>query len=411
MKIENRFLKYVSFDTQSDEHSNTAPSTKKQLQLAKFLEEEMKIIGFEDVELNEFGIVYGRIPGNTEEDEKGDTIGFIAHMDTSPDAPGHDIHSQVIHDYDGSVITLNKEKNMVLDPEKETPLKGMIHHDLVTTDGTTLLGADDKAGITIIMTMAEYLHNHPKFKHNDIVVAFTPDEEIGQGTAHFDIDRFGADYAYTIDGGPIDEINYENFNAYKADVKVEGHSYHTGSAKGKMVNALTVARHFDELLGEHDRPEYTSDYEGFIHLHNVTGDVSHTSLSYIIREHDADKIKKLMSRMSDAAEYLNKQLGEELISITFTKQYENMKPVIEKYPQVVDQVSEAMLDVGITPQSVPIRGGTDGAMLSLRGLPTPNLGTGGYNYHGPYEYASLTDMKKVVELLLAIIRNNTKNVL
>jgi tripeptide aminopeptidase len=261
------------------------------------------------------------------------------------------------------------------------------------------------------MTMAEYLHNHPKFMHNDIVVAFTPDEEIGQGTAHFDLERFGADYAYTIDGGPIDEINFENFNAYKAEVEVEGHSYHTGSAKGKMVNAITVARHFDELLGEHDRPEYTEGYEGFIHLGNIAGDVSHTSLSYIVREHDAEKIKRLLDRMSDAAAYLNKQLGEELIHVTFTKQYENMKPVIEKYPQIVDQVSEAMLDVGITPRSIPIRGGTDGALLSLRGLPTPNLGTGGYNYHGPYEYASLTDMKKVVELLLAIIRNNTKNIL
>lgn len=408
MKIENRFLKYVSFDTQSDENSNTAPSTEKQLLLADFLKEEMAILGFKDIERNEFGIVYGTLPGNT--DTKGDVIGFISHMDTSPDAPGHDIHPQVIHDYDGGVITLNKEKNMVLDPANEEPLNRMQHHDLITTDGTTLLGADDKAGIAIIMSMAEYLYRHPKFKHHDIKVAFTPDEEIGKGVAHFDIERFGADYAYTVDGGPIDEISFENFNAYKADVDITGRSYHPGAAKGKMINALTLARQFDAMLGEHDRPEYTENYEGFMHLHNIDGDVSGAKLHYIVREHDADKMQRLLERMSDAAAYLNKSYGHDFIKVTFTKQYENMRSVIEQYPEIVDQVSEAMLDVGITPKPTPIRGGTDGAMLSLRGLPTPNLGTGGYNYHGPYEYCSLTEMKKAVELLLAIIRNNTKNI-
>lgn len=407
MKIENRFLKYVSFDTQSDEASTQSPSTAKQLNLADFLKEEMQILGFKDIERNEYGIVYGRIPGNT--DTKGDVIGFISHMDTSPDAPGHDIHPQVIHDYDGSIITINKEKGMVLDPEFETPLLNKVHHDLITTDGNTLLGADDKAGIAIIMTMAEYLYRHPKFKHHDIVVAFTPDEEVGRGVEQFDIDRFGADYAYTVDGGPIDEIAYENFNAYKAEVIITGKSYHPGAAKGKMVNAITLGRYFDALLGEHDRPEYTSDYEGFIHLHNMSGDVSSCHLSYIIREHDEEKMEVLLNRMNRAAEYLNETYGD-VIEITFTKQYENMKSVIEQYPEVVDQVSEAMLDVGLTPKASPIRGGTDGAILSLKGLPTPNLGTGGYNYHGPYEYCDLTEMKKAVELLLAILRNNTRNI-
>lgn len=404
MKIENRFLKYVSFDTQSSETSETAPTTSKQIEFADFLAEEMRILGMKDVERNEYGIVYGTIPANVE--EEGETIGFISHMDTSPDASGKDVKPQIIRDYDGGIIKLNNTMN--LDPEENPELKTLIHHDLITTDGTTLLGADDKAGIAIIMTMAEYLFRHPTFLHHDISIAFTPDEEVGRGVINFDIDRFGADYAYTVDGGPIEEYSFENFNAYKATVSIKGKSYHPGDAKNKMINALTLGRDFDILLGDVNRPEHTEEHDGFYHLHNMEGDVSNATLSYIIREHSKEKMEELLAHMNDAAAYINNKYGDEYIKIETVKQYENMKDIIAKRPEIVTQVSDAMIDIGLSPVIAPIRGGTDGAMLSAKGLPTPNLGTGGYNYHGPYEYASLTSMKKGVELLLAIIRNSRK---
>ena len=404
MKPETRFLKYISIDTQSDETSMTSPSTPGQRELGEFLAEEMRVLKMEDVMIDEFGVVYGTIPGNT---SAGDVMGFISHMDTAEEASGKDIHPQIIRNYDGGTITINADKGMTMSPEDTPELLSLIHHDLVTTDGTTLLGADDKAGITIIMSMAEYLYTHPDFKHNDIRVAFTPDEEIGRGTDHFNIERFDAEYAYTVDGGDINLYAYETFNAYKAEVTFTGRSVHPGDAKGKMVNALTLARDFDTLLGDVNRPEHTEGYEGFYHLLSATGDVSEAKLDYIIREHDEQKLYALMDRMSAAADYINKAHGHHA-DISFTKQYLNMRPVIEHTPEIVEQVRQAMLDLGMEPQAEAVRGGTDGAMLSYKGLPCPNLGTGGYNFHGPYEFLSLTQMKKGVDLLLRIIKNNVE---
>lgn len=402
MLIEKRFLKYVSFDTQSDESSTTSPSTEKQFDLADFLSEEMQILGVDEVERTDQGIVYGKIYSNTDEPMKA--IGFIAHMDTSPDASGHDIHPRIIRSYPGGRIILNEEKKMYLDPETNPELKGLVGDDLITTDGTTLLGADDKAGVAIIMSMVEYICQNRDFKHGDICIAFTPDEEVGRGTENFDVKRFGADYAYTVDGGRIDEFSFENFNAYKADVTITGKSYHPGDSKGKMVNALTLGRQFDTMLGDNKRPEATEHKEGFYHLHHIEGDVSTTKMSYILRDHDMDNMHDMIHTMQLAASYLNQVNHGHYIDIDFTLQYKNMIEVINKTPDIVYKVKQAMINIGLDPIASPIRGGTDGANLSFMGLPCPNLGTGGYNYHGPYEFCSINSMKKGVKLLLELIK-------
>lgn len=402
MVIEKRFLKYVSFDTQSDESSTTSPSTEKQFDLADFLSEEMQILGVDEVERTDQGIVYGKIYGNTDEPMKA--IGFIAHMDTSPDASGHDIHPRIIRSYPGGRIILNVEKKMYLDPETNPELKGLVGDDLITTDGTTLLGADDKAGVAIIMSMVEYICQNRDFKHGDICIAFTPDEEVGRGTENFDVKRFGADYAYTVDGGRIDEFSFENFNAYKADVTITGKSYHPGDSKGKMVNALTLGRQFDTMLGDNKRPEATEHKEGFYHLHHMEGDVSTTKMTYILRDHDMDNMHDMIHTMQLAASYLNQVNHGHYIDIDFTLQYKNMIEVINKTPDIVYKVKQAMINIGLDPIASPIRGGTDGANLSFMGLPCPNLGTGGYNYHGPYEFCSINSMKKGVKLLLELIK-------
>lgn len=402
MLIEKRFLKYVSFDTQSDESSTTSPSTSKQLDLADFLSEEMQILGVDEVERTDQGIVYGKIKSNCDEPMKA--IGFIAHMDTSPDASGYDIHPRIIRSYPGGRIILNEEKKMYLDPDNTPELKGLIGDDLITTDGTTLLGADDKAGIAIIMSMVEYVCQNRDFKHGDICIAFTPDEEVGRGTENFDIKKFGADYAYTVDGGRIDEFSFENFNAYKAEVVIKGKSYHPGDSKGKMVNALTLGRLFDTMLGDNKRPETTEHREGFYHLHHMEGDVSETRMTYILRDHNIDNMHDMIHTMQLAASYLNQVNHGHYIDIDFTLQYKNMIEVIEKTPEIVYKVKQAMLNIGLDPIASPIRGGTDGAMLSFKGLPCPNLGTGGYNYHGPYEFCSITSMKKGVKLLLELVK-------
>ena len=402
MLIEKRFLKYVSFDTQSDESSTTSPSTEKQFDLADFLSEEMQILGVDEVERTDQGIVYGKIYSNTDEPMKA--IGFIAHMDTSPDASGHDIHPRIIRSYPGGRIILNEEKKMYLDPETNPELKGLVGDDLITTDGTTLLGADDKAGVAIIMSMVEYICQNRDFKHGDICIAFTPDEEVGRGTENFDVKRFGADYAYTVDGGRIDEFSFENFNAYKADVTITGKSYHPGDSKGKMVNALTLGRQFDTMLGDNKRPEATEHKEGFYHLHHMEGDVSTTKLTYILRDHDMDNMHDMIHTMQLAASYLNQVNHGHYIDIDFTLQYKNMIEVINKTPDIVYKVKQAMINIGLDPIASPIRGGTDGANLSFMGLPCPNLGTGGYNYHGPYEFCSINSMKKGVKLLLELIK-------
>lgn len=402
MLIEKRFLKYVSFDTQSDESSTTSPSTEKQFDLADFLSEEMQILGVDEVERKDQGIVYGKIYSNTDEPMKA--IGFIAHMDTSPDASGHDIHPRIIRSYPGGRIILNEEKKMYLDPETNPELKGLVGDDLITTDGTTLLGADDKAGVAIIMSMVEYICQNRDFKHGDICIAFTPDEEVGRGTENFDVKRFGADYAYTVDGGRIDEFSFENFNAYKADVTITGKSYHPGDSKGKMVNALTLGRQFDTMLGDNKRPEATEHKEGFYHLHHMEGDVSTTKMTYILRDHDMDNMHDMIHTMQLAASYLNQVNHGHYIDIDFTLQYKNMIEVINKTPDIVYKVKQAMINIGLDPIASPIRGGTDGANLSFMGLPCPNLGTGGYNYHGPYEFCSINSMKKGVKLLLELIK-------
>lgn len=402
MLIEKRFLKYVSFDTQSDESSTTSPSTEKQFDLADFLSEEMQILGVDEVERTDQGIVYGKIYSNSDEPMKA--IGFIAHMDTSPDASGHDIHPRIIRSYPGGRIILNEEKKMYLDPETNPELKGLVGDDLITTDGTTLLGADDKAGVAIIMSMVEYICQNRDFKHGDICIAFTPDEEVGRGTENFDVKRFGADYAYTVDGGRIDEFSFENFNAYKADVTITGKSYHPGDSKGKMVNALTLGRQFDTMLGDNKRPEATEHKEGFYHLHHMEGDVSTTKMTYILRDHDIDNMHDMIHTMQLAASYLNQVNHGHYIDIDFTLQYKNMIEVINKTPDIVYKVKQAMINIGLEPIASPIRGGTDGANLSFMGLPCPNLGTGGYNYHGPYEFCSINSMKKGVKLLLELIK-------
>ena len=404
MKIENRFLKYVSFDTQSDPHSETAPSSFKQFELAKYLEEEMKAIGISDVVVSEHCVVYGCIPSNN--DHKGSVIGFIAHMDTSPDASGKDIKAQYIPEYDGNIIVLNKDKQLYLDPKEFNILNSLVGHELITTDGTTLLGADDKAGVAIIMQMCEYLLSHPEIKHNDIKIAFTPDEEVGRGTDHFDVAYFNADYAYTIDGSHVSEIEYENFNAFSAKVEIHGKSIHPGSAKDAMVNAVRVANEFDTMLPQNMRPEYTEGYEGFNHLHDIHGDCAYTVMDYIIRNHDLAKAKKQCKDFIHIADFLNYKYGYHMIDVNISESYLNMKEHILEHMYIVDNAMEAMRQCGLDAHAVPIRGGTDGARLTYEGLPCPNLGTGGFNFHGPFEFVSVTMMKKQVEVLLKIIELN-----
>lgn len=402
MKIENRFLKYVSFPTQSDPYSTTTPSSSCQKELAEFLIEEMRILGLVDVHMSEYGVVYGKIPSNN--NHQGDIIGLIAHMDTSPDAQGDNIHPQIIRHYDGKDIILNAD--MTLSPHEFEQLNDLIGHDLITTDGTTLLGADDKAGIAIIMSLAEYMYKHPEFLHNDIMIALTPDEEVGRGTEHFDFNSFTADYAYTIDGGDIQTFHYENFNAYQVLVEICGKSIHPGSAKNIMINAQEVAMQFHNMLPPHQKPECTEGYEGFHHLTHMQGTCEKARLEYIVRNHDDILLKKQLNDFSRIQAYLNSFYSYELIQLTMHEQYLNMKNIIKDHPHIVEQVETAMRDIGLEPRVIPIRGGTDGARLSYMGLPCPNLGTGGFNCHGPYEFVSITMMKKGVELLLRLIRNN-----
>ena len=403
MEIKERFLNYVSFDTQSVENSQTVPSTSKQLKLGKYLVEELQSLGIENAKIDEYGVVYGTIPSNN--NHQGDVIGFIAHMDTSPDASGKDIHPQIIKDYQGQKITLNEDKKLYLDPEQYPQLLHLIHHNLITTDGTTLLGADDKAGIAIIMQMVEYLHTHPEFKHNDIQIAFTPDEEIGCGSNHFDVKYFNADYAYTIDGGDIHIVEYENFNAFSAKVNIHGRSIHPGSAKNKMINSTRVAYEFDSLLPVHMRPESTEGYEGFNHLHAIQGTCEETTMDYIIRNHDLQQAKKQCQEFIDIVEFLNKKYGYQIIDLTITESYLNMKEALKDHMFIVEQALAAIKENGLDAYCSPIRGGTDGARLTFMGLPCPNLGTGGFNYHGPYEYCSLTMMEKQVQILLHILKS------
>ena len=401
MNIEERFLKYVSFDTQSDEYSNTTPSTLKQLELGKELVKEMLEIGISDAHLDEYGIVYGTIKGNG---GQGDVIGFIAHMDTSPDASGTNIKPQKITNYDGSIITINKELGLTLDPDKFNILNKMIGHDLITTDGTTLLGADDKAGVAIIMDLANYLYEHPEVKHNDIKIAFTPDEEVGRGPDNFDVKKFNAQYAYTLDGGDIEEYNYENFNAYSAKVEITGKSIHPGDAKNKMVSAINVAIEFENMLPEQIKLYYSDNQDGFNHHHHLEGGCQKATMEYIIRNHDYDIAQKQIADFKRIKTYLDEKYGYELVKLDIQESYLNMAKIIKDNYYIIDNLNQAMTKVGIKAQATPIRGGTDGARLTFMGLPCPNIGTGGANFHGPFEFVSLTMMKQAVEVLKELIK-------
>lgn len=405
-EVQNRFLEYVKVNTKSDETTRQTPSTSGQLELGKILAEEMKSIGISDVTISEFGYVYGTIPSNV--DKKVPTIGFIAHMDTAPDMSGENVKPQIVENYDGGDIVLNKEQNIVLSPKTFPGLKRYVGNTLITTDGTTLLGADDKAGIAEIMTAAEYIINHPEFKHGEIKIGFTPDEEIGEGADHFDVEFFGADFAYTVDGGTEGELEYENFNAGAANIVVHGRNVHPGMAKNKMVNSMLIASEFISMLPTDETPETTEKYEGFYHLVGIKGSVEETSFSYIVRDFFDDGYDNRMKNLANITNRLNQKYGEGTLEIAFKEQYRNMKSKVEPVMHIVDVAKKAMEDAGVEATIVPIRGGTDGARLSFMGLPTPNLFTGGENFHGKYEFVSVDSMKKSIQVILNIIESYTK---
>lgn len=397
MELLERFLKYVSFDTQSDESSTTFPSTEKQKVLLNFLADEMRALGLTEVEMDSYGYVMGTIPATAGCEDKP-VIGFISHVDTSPDMSGKDIKPQIIEHYDGKDIRLNDAVTMrVADFPELSFFKG---HTLITTDGTTLLGADDKAGVAEIMTMAEYLLAHPEIKHGKIRIGFTPDEEVGRGVDYFDVARFGARYAYTVDGGFEGELEYENFNAASALFEVQGENIHPGSAKDKMLNALRVVCEADALLPEAQRPEHTEGYEGFFHLASISGSVEKAEAYYIIRDHDRAKFEQKKAFAQQVADFLNLKYGEGTVKLTLKDQYYNMREMVEPHPELIARAEEAMRMAGVVPMVKPIRGGTDGARLSYMGLPCPNLFTGGMNFHGKYEYASLDTMKRALQTLI-----------
>ena len=390
-------MKYVGFDTQSDESSTTFPSTDKQKVLLSYLAEEMKALGLTDVEMDSYGYVMGTIPAS---DGYGDkpVIGFISHVDTSPDMSGKDVKPQIIENYDGGDIKLNDTVTMsVAEFPELASFKG---HTIITTDGTTLLGADDKAGVAEIMTAAEYLMSHPEIKHGKIRIGFTPDEEIGRGVDYFDVARFGASYAYTVDGGYEGELEYENFNAASAKFEVQGKNIHPGSAKDKMLNALQVICEINSMLPPVQRPEHTEGYEGFYHLACINGGVEHAESSYIIRDHDREKFEHKKAFANDVADFLNRKYGNGTVKLVLKDQYYNMREMVEPHPEVIDKAMRAMRQAGVEPLVKPIRGGTDGSRLSYMGLPCPNLFTGGMNFHGKYEYASLDTMKRAMQTIV-----------
>ncbi len=397
MELKERFLKYVSFDTQSSEESTTFPSTEKQKVLLKALHDEMLALGMTEVTMDEYGYVMGSIPAS-EGLENAPVIGFISHVDTSPDMSGKDIKPRVIDCYDGGDIQLNGQLTMKVEDFPE--LKFFKGHTLIHTDGTTLLGADDKAGVAEIMTATEYMMSHPELRHGKIRIGFTPDEEVGRGVDFFDVKKFAADFAYTIDGGMEGELEYENFNAAGAKVEIQGRNVHPGYAKDKMINAIEVGCALQRLLPAEQKPEYTSGYEGFFHCVAFNGTVENASLQYIIRDHDSARFEEKKVMMWSCVDLLNKRYGDGVVTLTLKDQYYNMKKMVEPHPQVIDKAMEAMRKADVKPLVQPIRGGTDGARLSFMGLPCPNLFTGGMNFHGKFEYCSLTTMHKAEQVIL-----------
>lgn len=402
MKLIERFLKYISIDTASNPDSSSQPSTNKQFVLLDMLCKELVGMGVE-ASLDQYGYVMATIPSNMEGKEIP-PLGFIAHVDTSPDAPGSNIKPQIIENYDGEDITLNAEKGVYLRTKDFPELKGYKGNTLITTDGTTLLGADDKAGIAEIMCAVEYITTHPEFKHGEIKIGFTPDEEIGRGVDYFDVAKFGAKYAYTLDGGEIGELEYENFNAASAKVHIQGCNIHPGYAKGKMINAILVANEFNDLLPQEQRPECTDGYEGFFHITNFNGTVEEATTQYIIRDHDFSLFEEKKALIQRCAEGINKKYGQNVASVEVKDQYYNMRKEVEPHYHIIETAIQAMKDAGVEPKVKPIRGGTDGARLSFMGLPCPNLFAGGHNFHGKLEYIPLESMEKGVEVILNIIR-------
>ena len=399
-KILDRFLRYVAVDTQSDPQSESQPSAEKELSLLKMLRDELLDMGVE-AQLDEFGYVMGRIPSNCSEDIPA--VGFIAHVDTAPDASGKDIKPQIIRDYDGGDIPLKGVEGLALSPSDFPEMLSYKGQTIITTDGTTLLGADDKAGVAEIMDAVQYIVEHPEFKHGDICIGFTPDEEIGRGVVKFDVKKFGARYAYTMDGGAIGELEYENFNAASACVRIQGRNLHPGYAKGKMLNAILIGMELNSLLPVEQRPEYTEGYEGFYHIIGFEGSVEKAEFSYIIRDHDIDLYEQRKKFIQKCVDFINEKYGEGTATVEIKHQYYNMRKEVEPHYHIVEKAKKAMEMEGIVPLIKPIRGGTDGANLSFMGLPCPNIFAGGHNFHGKLEFVPLESMEKASKVILNIV--------
>lgn len=397
MTVTDRFLKYVRFDTESDTETGITPSTSGQMVLARELEKELKELGLEDVSLDDNAYLMATLPANT--DKTVPTIGFISHLDTSPDLTGKNVNPRIVKNYDGKNIPLNNE--VTLSPNDFPEMLDYIGQDLIVTDGNTLLGADDKAGIAEIITAIKYLKDHPEIKHGKIRIAFNPDEEIGLGAHKFDVEKFGCEWAYTMDGGPVGELEYENFNAAGVKINIQGRSVHPGYAKGKMINALLVANKLISLLPANERPEHTTGYEGFFHLTNVSGTVDAATVGYIIRDHDRNLFENRKKQLLEAVDYINK-IYPNSTTVEIKDQYYNMREKVEPVKHIVDIAFEAMNMVGVTPIVKPIRGGTDGAQLSFKGLPCPNIFAGGHNFHGRYEFVPVQSMEKAVSVIVKI---------
>ena len=404
--IIDRFISYVIIDTESDPKSSTTPSTLKQWDLANKLVEELKTIGMQDVTIDENAYIMATLPSNVNHEVP--TIGFISHFDTTPDFTGANVNPQVIKNYNGKDIILNEEEGIILSPDLFDDLLQYKGQTLITTDGTTLLGADDKAGITEIITAMEYLINHPEIKHGKIRVGFTPDEEIGRGAHKFDVEKFGADWAYTMDGSQIGELEYENFNAAGVKITIAGKIVHPGYAKGKMINSMLIANEFITALPSEEVPEKTAGYEGFFHLHDIKGNVEATVLKYIVRDHDLEVFEDRKKLIQTISSNLNKKYGQDLIKVSIKDQYFNMKSQITPMMHIVDIAEEAMKELGITPLIKPIRGGTDGSQLSYKGLPCPNIFAGGHNFHGRFEYVPVESMMRATEVIICIAEKVSK---
>ena len=400
MNITERFLKYVSFDTQSSEETGTTPSTQKQMVFAKVLHDELIKEGLQDVELDSLGYLYATLPSNTSKSIP--TIGFISHLDTSPDASGTNVKPQIINNYDGKDITLSADK--VLSPKQFPELLDHIGDDIITTDGTTLLGADDKSGIAAIVEAMVYLQKHPEIEHGKIRIAFNPDEEIGMGAHHFNVEKFGCEFAYTIDGSECGEIEFENFNAASAKITVSGRSVHPGSAKGKMINAGRIATEIVQMFPQSETPETTEGYEGFYHLTSISGSCTEANLSFIIRDHSTEKFQERKQTVSRIVDTINQRYGNGTATLTLTDQYYNMRKQVEPQMYIIDIARQAITEAGMTPKIKAIRGGTDGAQLSFMGLPCPNIFAGGINFHGPYEFLPIQSLERVKQTIINICK-------